>query len=196
MSVNPNEQPEPGGEKPEAEKTPETSQAPRTPEAPETGEPRAAAVPPAEPVAGTEPAARPVEGAESAPEGALPSPEPAAGAGGAPDGRRRLADALWPPRVTRAQLVVALLLACLGFGLAIQVSSTSEGSALRGARQEDLVRILDELDDRTQRLEDEKARLEKQRWGGGGPTPPAAGGRPAARAAEGAPRVQPAPGGG
>ncbi|MER7625590.1 DUF881 domain-containing protein [Streptomyces sp. NPDC126503] len=78
-------------------------------------------------------------------------------------GRRRLADALWPPRVTRAQLVVALLLFVLGLGLAIQVSSTSDNSALRGARQEDLVRILDELDDRTQRLEDEKARLEQQR---------------------------------
>lgn len=80
-----------------------------------------------------------------------------------PSGRRRLVSALWPPRVTRAQLVVALLLFVLGLGLAIQVSSTSENSALRGARQEDLVRILDELDDRTQRLEDEKTRLEKQR---------------------------------
>ncbi|MFF0277662.1 DUF881 domain-containing protein [Streptomyces sp. NPDC004330] len=83
--------------------------------------------------------------------------------GAEPSGRRRLGSALWPPRVTRAQLVVALLLFVLGLGLAIQVSSTSENSALRGARQEDLVRILDELDDRTQRLEDEKARLEKQR---------------------------------
>ncbi|MFD0155105.1 DUF881 domain-containing protein [Streptomyces sp. NPDC055721] len=87
----------------------------------------------------------------------------AASGGAGPSGRRRLAAALWPPRVTRAQLIVALLLFVLGLGLAIQVSSTSENSALRGARQEDLVRILDELDDRTQRLEDEKARLEKQR---------------------------------
>ncbi|GGV01770.1 hypothetical protein GCM10010275_46130 [Streptomyces litmocidini] len=88
---------------------------------------------------------------------------PAAPSAPEPSGRRRLASALWPPRVTRAQLVVALLLFVLGLGLAIQVSSTSENSALRGARQEDLVRILDELDDRTQRLEDEKTRLEKQR---------------------------------
>ncbi|MEU7123825.1 DUF881 domain-containing protein [Streptomyces zaomyceticus] len=78
-------------------------------------------------------------------------------------GRRRLAAAFWPPRASRAQLIVALLLFVLGLGLAIQVSSTSDNSALRGARQEDLVRILDELDDRTQRLEDEKSRLEKQR---------------------------------
>ncbi|MER6751174.1 DUF881 domain-containing protein [Streptomyces fungicidicus] len=79
-------------------------------------------------------------------------------------GRQRLAAGLWPPRVTRAQLIVALLLFGLGFGLAVQVASNSDtDSALRGARQEDLVRILDELDDRTERLEDEKQGLEKQR---------------------------------
>ncbi|MFF8289122.1 DUF881 domain-containing protein [Streptomyces sp. NPDC016309] len=109
-----------------------------------------------------------------------PTPDPAPGAGPtptpAPDpapgqeataeartGRQRLAAGLWPPRVTRAQLIVAVLLFGLGLGLAIQVRSTSDTGALRGARQEDLVRILDELDDRTQRLEDEKARLEDQR---------------------------------
>ncbi|MFF8943768.1 DUF881 domain-containing protein [Streptomyces sp. NPDC014864] len=79
-------------------------------------------------------------------------------------GRQRLAKGLWPPRVSRAQLIVAVLLFGLGFGLAVQVASNSDSdSALRGARQEDLVRILDELDDRTQRLEDEKQGLEKQR---------------------------------
>ncbi|WEH26317.1 DUF881 domain-containing protein [Streptomyces sp. AM 3-1-1] len=78
-------------------------------------------------------------------------------------GRQRLVKGLWPPRVTRAQLIVALLLFVLGLGLAIQVRSHNDSSALRGARQEDLVRILDELDDRTQRLEDEKQSLEGQR---------------------------------
>lgn len=78
-------------------------------------------------------------------------------------GRQRLAAGLWPPRVSRAQLIVALLLFVLGLGLAIQVRSNSDESALRGARQEDLVRILDELDGRTTRLEDEKQRLEDQR---------------------------------
>ncbi|MEV4231709.1 DUF881 domain-containing protein [Streptomyces bobili] len=79
-------------------------------------------------------------------------------------GRQRLVQGLWPPRVSRAQLIVALLLFGLGFGLAVQVASNSDsGNALRGARQEDLVRILDELDDRSQRLEDEKQGLEKQR---------------------------------
>ncbi|MFF9200105.1 DUF881 domain-containing protein [Streptomyces sp. NPDC014779] len=96
------------------------------------------------------------------PQPAAASQPPSGGGGGEVTGRQRLAASLWPPRVSRAQLVVALLLFVLGLGLAIQVRSTSDNSALRGARQEDLVRILDELDDRTQRLEDEKTRLEKQ----------------------------------
>lgn len=99
-----------------------------------------------------EPPAAPVE------ETADPAAEPGL------TGRQRLVKGLWPPRVTRAQLIVAVLLFGLGFGLAVQVASNSDSdSALRGARQEDLVRILDELDDRTQRLEDEKQGLEKQR---------------------------------
>ncbi|EST22895.1 hypothetical protein N566_26230 [Streptomycetaceae bacterium MP113-05] len=80
-----------------------------------------------------------------------------------PTGRQRLAAAIWPPRVTRPQLIAAVLLFVLGLGLAIQVRSNSESSPLRGARQEDLVRILDELDDRTTRLQEEKQRLEDQR---------------------------------
>ncbi|WP_406291307.1 DUF881 domain-containing protein [Embleya sp. NBC_00896] len=78
-------------------------------------------------------------------------------------GRRRLLDAFWPPRVSRAQLVGAVLLFALGAGLAIQVRSNTESDPLRGARQEDLVRVLDELGERTRRLEDEKHRLETSR---------------------------------
>lgn len=92
-----------------------------------------------------------------------PVPAPQEPSGPQQTGRQRLAAGLWPPRVTRAQLIVALLLFVLGLGLAIQVRSTSDNSALRGARQEDLVRILDELDSRTKRLEDEKQRLQGQR---------------------------------
>ncbi|WP_329396969.1 DUF881 domain-containing protein [Streptomyces melanogenes] len=92
-----------------------------------------------------------------------PAPAPQEPSGPQLTGRQRLAAGVWPPRVTRAQLIVALLLFVLGLGLAIQVRSTSDNSALRGARQEDLVRILDELDSRTKRLEDEKQRLEGQR---------------------------------
>jgi len=100
------------------------------------------------------------------------SQEPAADGGAAAEraaedrvanGRRRLLNGLWPPRLSRAQLIVAVLLFVLGLGLAIQVRTTSDNGALRGARQEDLVRILTELDNRSQRLQDEKRGLESQR---------------------------------
>ncbi|MCZ4123980.1 DUF881 domain-containing protein [Streptomyces sp. H39-S7] len=94
---------------------------------------------------------------------AAPAPEPAGRQASGETGRQRLLAGLWPPRMSRAQLIVALLLFVLGLGLAIQVRSTSDSGALRGARQEDLVRILTELDNRTQRLQDEKRRLETQR---------------------------------
>ncbi len=113
----------------------------------------------------------PVPGRPGAQAGGLGGPDGPDGPGGpgrgsAPSGvtgRQRLKAALWPPRVTRAQLIVALLLFVLGLGLAIQVRSTSDDSVLRGARQEDLVRLLDEVDDRARRLEDEERRLEDQR---------------------------------
>ncbi|MFW6719624.1 DUF881 domain-containing protein [Streptomyces sp. MAR4 CNY-716] len=117
--------------------------------------------PPAPQLPGAPPPERTAPAERSAPPeppGPPAPPEPSLGAG-----RRRLADSVWPPRLTRSQLIVALLLFVLGLGLAIQVRSTGESSALRGARQEDLVRILDELDDRTQRLEDERERLEDQK---------------------------------
>ncbi|WP_399015958.1 DUF881 domain-containing protein [Streptomyces sp. FIT100] len=149
------------------EQTPETPQtlaAPRTPGEPRTlGEPRTPAEPqaPGEPRASAEPpaSADPRTSAETA----VDQVDQVEQVQDTLTGRQRLTAALWPPRVTRAQLIVALLLFVLGLGLAIQVRSTSDNSALRGARQEDLVRILDELDDRTKRLEDEKQRLENQR---------------------------------
>ncbi len=101
---------------------------------------------------------QPEGGASAVPDAPVP-PDPAKEA----TGRQRLKAGLWPPRLSRAQLIVAVLLFGLGLGLAIQVRSTSDDSTLRGARQEDLVRILDEVDDRTQRLEDEKQRLDDQR---------------------------------
>ena len=122
------------------------------PQGPDSGgDPRPAGPPRRQPLpdAAPEPAAEPRPEAEPAPAELT--------------GRQRLVKGLWPPRVTRAQLTVALLLFVLGLGLAIQVRSTNDTGALRGARQDDLVRILDELDDRTERLEDEKQRLEDQR---------------------------------
>ncbi|MDH6125107.1 DUF881 domain-containing protein [Kitasatospora sp. GP82] len=92
-----------------------------------------------------------------------PEPDPAVGRPATPpaDARRRLKAALWPPRLSRGQVVVAGLLCALGLALAIQVRSTSDHNQLRGARQEDLVRILDELDSRQQRLQQEKTQLEQ-----------------------------------
>jgi len=106
---------------------------------------------------------RPSEGAAGSGAGFAPGGKPGGAEEEALTGRQRLLKGVWPPRVTRAQLIVAVLLFGLGLGLAIQVRSTNENSVLRGARQEDLVRILDELDARTQRLQDEKRRLENQR---------------------------------
>ncbi|WNI19339.1 DUF881 domain-containing protein [Actinacidiphila sp. ITFR-21] len=106
----------------------------------------------------------PPEPAEHPPRRPAGEQDAAGGEGSRPTGRQRLAAGLWPPRLSRAQLTVAVLLFVLGLGLAIQVRSTSDnGGALRGARQEDLVRILTELDNRSQRLEDEKRGLESQR---------------------------------
>ncbi|MDB1089382.1 DUF881 domain-containing protein [Streptomyces sp. ACA25] len=105
------------------------------------------------------PAQRSVTGSAGEPGAAVP------GAAQSPPvtGRAALLSGLWPPRVSRAQLIVALLLFVLGLGLAIQVRAAGEDGALRGARPEDLVRILSDLDERTSRLDAEKSRLEEQR---------------------------------
>ncbi|MFD6419766.1 DUF881 domain-containing protein [Streptomyces sp. NPDC060194] len=128
-----------------------------------SNEPHPGPQPQPEPQPRPEPTAQPQ--AQPPPTAAPEQPAPAAApeAPEGPTGRDRLLSALWPPRITRPQLVVALLLFALGLGLAIQVRSNNDTSALRGARQEDLVRILDELDDRSQRLGDEKQALESQR---------------------------------
>ncbi|MGH3326881.1 MAG: DUF881 domain-containing protein [Streptomycetales bacterium] len=93
--------------------------------------------------------------------GSLPPPPPEPPGGDTTGtGRGRLKAALWPPRVSRAQLVVAVLLALLGFGLATQVSSGGTDARLRGARESDLVQVLDDVSDRADRLSDEARRLE------------------------------------
>lgn len=76
--------------------------------------------------------------------------------------RHRLAVAL-SPRRTRTQAMVGLLFVGLGFALAAQVRAVSTDDALSGARQEDLVRILDGLDARNDRLTAELRDLEDTR---------------------------------
>lgn len=150
--------PEEPAEPEEAETAPEEAEAEGETEEPAEAEPE----PDPEPVREAAPGAEADPEPEPRPE---PTPEPAPETDPVPDrfaGRRRLKAALWPPRLSRGQLVVALLLFSLGLGLAIQVRSTNDHhSQLRGARQEDLVRILDELDSRQQRLQQERAELEQ-----------------------------------
>ncbi|MFN2538216.1 MAG: DUF881 domain-containing protein [Mycobacteriales bacterium] len=63
------------------------------------------------------------------------------------------------PRARRVDLLVALLLGVLGFALVVQVRSTQKEGVLASARQEDLVQILDELSNRSDRLRQEIASL-------------------------------------
>jgi uncharacterized protein YlxW (UPF0749 family) len=67
----------------------------------------------------------------------------------------------WPP--TRSQALIALLAAVLGFGLVVQVRTTQESSGLASARQDDLVRIIDDLTARSERLQGEIAELSAAR---------------------------------
>lgn len=63
-------------------------------------------------------------------------------------------------RRSPAGALIGVLLALLGFGLAVQVRSNTSTSGLPSARQEDLVRILDELGSREERLRRQIASLE------------------------------------
>jgi uncharacterized protein YlxW (UPF0749 family) len=65
-------------------------------------------------------------------------------------------------RARRAGAWIGLLTALLGFALAVQVKST-ESMSLPTARQEDLVRILDDLNAREERLRRDIADLERTR---------------------------------
>ena len=76
-------------------------------------------------------------------------------------GRARLRSALHP-RATRAQLVAALLCGVLGFAAAVQVRSTQD-AGLSGLRQTDLVRILDDVSERSARLQNEARELQETR---------------------------------
>ena len=76
--------------------------------------------------------------------------------------RRRLLRAL-VPRGSRGELLAGLLCAVLGFALVVQVRQTQEAD-LGSLRESDLVRILDDLGERNDRLEAEQAELVRVRW--------------------------------
>jgi uncharacterized protein YlxW (UPF0749 family) len=71
----------------------------------------------------------------------------------------------WDRRVgtSRAALLIGVLCGLLGFGLAVQLRSNTANSGLATARQEDLVRILDDLSSREERLRRQIASLEMAR---------------------------------
>ena len=75
--------------------------------------------------------------------------------GASPPGGRSFLRRFLRPRLRGVDLLVAALLALLGFAAAVQVRSTQGDAPLTGARQEDLVQILDELANRNDRLRGE-----------------------------------------
>ncbi|WP_338752405.1 DUF881 domain-containing protein [Janibacter alittae] len=66
------------------------------------------------------------------------------------------------PRVTRANVFALLLASLLGFALATQVRQT-QAQGLEDLRQDELVRILDDVTQNGSRLDDEIAELEETR---------------------------------
>ncbi|MDT9592395.1 DUF881 domain-containing protein [Nocardioides zeae] len=85
----------------------------------------------------------------------MPEPEEA------PTGRARLRDAMLRP--SRSQVIVAVLLAVVGFAGIVQVRTTAEDDTYSGYREQDLIDLLAGIAGTTQRAEDEIARLEQAR---------------------------------
>ncbi|SCF22677.1 Uncharacterized conserved protein YlxW, UPF0749 family [Micromonospora purpureochromogenes] len=125
-------------------------------------------VPPAqEPARPEPPASPPAEEAETqrieaAPAPAEVDPEPAAA-----DPERVDAERVAPVpagrRWTSAGVMIAVLLALLGFTLVVQFKTTSTDPTLAATRQEDLVRIFSDLDSREKRLQQDIEALEESR---------------------------------
>jgi uncharacterized protein YlxW (UPF0749 family) len=149
---------------------------PRTPSAPASASEPDDAVPAAVPAA--EPEEESPEGtAEAAPEEQTAEEqtadaEPAEGtadaepAEGTADADEPVGEEPAPPPVVikarrrrdpLASALIGLLTLLLGFAFAVQVRQTDTGQALAGAREEDLVRILDELNAREDRLREQIA---------------------------------------
>jgi uncharacterized protein YlxW (UPF0749 family) len=87
-----------------------------------------------------------------------PGPGPA---DASPTPRQRLLRDLGRPR--RSQVVVAVLLALLGFGAVTQVRTADAEGSYAGYREQDLIDVLNGLSATTQRAQAELARLEQRR---------------------------------
>ncbi|MEZ5095427.1 MAG: DUF881 domain-containing protein [Nocardioides sp.] len=81
--------------------------------------------------------------------------------GGETSGRERLKRALLTP--SREQLVVAVLMAALGFAAVTQVRATETDNTYAGYREQDLIDVLNGMADADQRARSELARLEQNR---------------------------------
>jgi hypothetical protein len=92
-----------------------------------------------------------------------PAGAPAETPGGPPSGRQRLLTALKRP--ARAQAVVAVLLAVVGFAAVTQVRANEVDNTYAGLREQDLIDVLNGLAGTTQRAETEISRLETTREG-------------------------------
>jgi uncharacterized protein YlxW (UPF0749 family) len=132
-------------------------------DAPESGEAAVAPVGPGTPGDGvvpdenhtdTAPVADPDPDTDPDPDGDPPDE------GAAADERARPAPR---SRLTGAGVVVALLLALLGFTFVVQVRSVATDPTMASARQEDLVRILADLDAHEERMRQEIAELQDTR---------------------------------
>ena len=93
----------------------------------------------------------PADHQQTGPTGPPPEPSP----------RQRLLRDLGRPR--RGQLVVAVLLALVGFGAVTQVRTADADSSYAGYREQDLIDVLNGLSSTTQRAQTELARLERRR---------------------------------
>jgi uncharacterized protein YlxW (UPF0749 family) len=115
-------------------------------EAEPSPEPEAAAEPEPSPEseAATESSAEPSPEPEAAAE---PEPEPGPAVSQRPRARRR--------RDPLAAALIGVLTLLLGFAFAVQVRSADQKQVLAGAREEDLVRILDEANAREERLREQ-----------------------------------------
>lgn len=90
------------------------------------------------------------------------SPPPKDAAPAQLTGRQRLLAALRRPRAGRGHLVAALLCGLLGFAAVAQVRANQE-VGLSGLRQADLIGILDNVSERSERLQVEARELEQTR---------------------------------
>lgn len=86
-----------------------------------------------------------------------PTPPPAGS-----DGSWRTLLRMGRPRATKANLLAALLAVLLGFAIATQVHQT-ESQGLESLREDELVRLLDDVQTDNSRLADEIRQLETQR---------------------------------